>query len=158
MGGTSSAAAPFFPWALHVHSSLTFGSCSMTASDHRGFCTALSQRTTQTENSRLDSWKMDNPQQPGVPYHDFGPQSLFFFCSLRLWVSWEVPLPLPHQAVPLLQSHQTGEELVPLNTDSGQISLLHMAFPLHNPTAASQPVPHTLSPQSNWSLQSHPYG
>lgn len=62
---------------------------------------------------------MDNLQQPGVPYHDSGPQSPFFFCSLRLWVSWEVPLLPPHQAVPLLQSHQTGEKTVPLRLWAG---------------------------------------
>lgn len=36
MSGASSAAARLFPWTLSVPSSLTFGSCSMTASDHRG--------------------------------------------------------------------------------------------------------------------------
>ena len=95
----------------------------MAASAHRGVAPPYAREPLR---QKMQGSTQDNPRQPGVPYRDFGPQSLSFFCSLRLWVSWEVPLPLPHQAVPLLQSHQTGEELVPLNKDSGQMSLLHM--------------------------------
>lgn len=44
---------------------------------------------------------------PGLPYRGSGPRSPSSVCSSRLWVSWELPLPLPHQAGPLLRSHRT---------------------------------------------------
>lgn len=54
-GGTSSATALFFPWAGVLHGSLTCPEVPAPATSALRLGTTLCQRTTQTENARLDS-------------------------------------------------------------------------------------------------------